>query len=458
MKKYSRYHIQQLSPIECGISCLKSIVRYFGSDVAVGDLRKWTKISPNGTSLLDLLKAGREIGLAGKGLKANTGFLQKIEHPCILHIVQSGGKASFVVCYAYDSEKKQYWIGDPEKPAVSSWSEAQLQDRWVSGGMLTFQPSESFQQSAQDRISVRHWIFQLIGPHSQLLKIVAFLGSIVSLISLSIAFVVQYVIDQNLLSQSGTIIGIVLLLFTLRACLKYVQGFFLLRQHADLNATIGGLLHNATKLSASQTGSVGTLLRVDAVERSFARSTGDLITNSVLLLSTLIAILFYNWMVFSVCIVGVSLAVYLISKQSPAMSLVRKRADQKFTQLEHVYAATSVTAPSNGRMNHDTSFENSYRSYQSSLFHVGRVDITQRFFIDLVGVLCLGIAMYIISTQYLAGATSLGVTVALSYLTLLFGMSISNLFREGTILQDVNVLLQEFSERRIPSPLRLAKN
>ena len=55
--KYERYHQQQLDESDCGVTCLKTVLKSFGSDLSLEKLRELSGTSSNGTTMLGLLQS-----------------------------------------------------------------------------------------------------------------------------------------------------------------------------------------------------------------------------------------------------------------------------------------------------------------------------------------------------------------------------------------------------------------
>ena len=76
----------QQDAMDCGPSCLAMIVKYYGKDVSIEQLRKICSLGKDGVSLLGISKAAETIGLKtiGGRLSLNT-LAHEIPLPCIVH-------------------------------------------------------------------------------------------------------------------------------------------------------------------------------------------------------------------------------------------------------------------------------------------------------------------------------------------------------------------------------------
>jgi ATP-binding cassette subfamily B protein len=110
---YQQYHIQQRDQSDCGVACLASLVKYFGSDISLEKLREVSGTSKEGTTLLGLYQAANEIGLNAEGFEAEIKHLKDLEHPAILHVVLEGKLQHYVIVYGYEND--HFIISDPSR-------------------------------------------------------------------------------------------------------------------------------------------------------------------------------------------------------------------------------------------------------------------------------------------------------------------------------------------------------
>src|SRR5215831_14391115 len=64
---------------DCGVACLSMVLGYYGREVRVEDLRSVTSLSPQGTSLYDLLNAGKMMGLNGRGVAVEADEIEYLD-------------------------------------------------------------------------------------------------------------------------------------------------------------------------------------------------------------------------------------------------------------------------------------------------------------------------------------------------------------------------------------------
>lgn len=77
--------IAQMEATECGAASLGMVLAYYRCVVPLAELREACGVSRDGTSALDLVKAGKRYGLETKAFKTELAGLKKVVTPAILH-------------------------------------------------------------------------------------------------------------------------------------------------------------------------------------------------------------------------------------------------------------------------------------------------------------------------------------------------------------------------------------
>lgn len=106
--------VKQDGNMDCGISCLLSVIRHFGGNVPIEYLREKTNTTKEGVSAYKLVEAAKDLGFESYGLKGNVEEIKNEYLPLIAHIKTTKIK-HFVVIYKIDFKTKELLIMDPDQ-------------------------------------------------------------------------------------------------------------------------------------------------------------------------------------------------------------------------------------------------------------------------------------------------------------------------------------------------------
>lgn len=123
--------------MDCGPACLRMIAEYYNKNFDVRQMKNISRISLEGSSMLDIMNAAKKIGIKCTGLEIRVNQLNALELPVILH----WDKKHFVVLFEIKSGI--YFIADPaegileldKSDFLSHWAKSET-DRF-SGTLLT---------------------------------------------------------------------------------------------------------------------------------------------------------------------------------------------------------------------------------------------------------------------------------------------------------------------------------
>lgn len=139
---------RQLGEFDCGVSCLKMIIDYFGKDIPFESLQNTLPIHQAGVSLKDISDVACNIGLKTMGVKVNfERLVEDIPTPCIAFWKQQ----HFVVIYHVNEE--YIWIADPASRGIYVQSKETFLDGWIcdkqtdTGILLLFETTSVFSES-----------------------------------------------------------------------------------------------------------------------------------------------------------------------------------------------------------------------------------------------------------------------------------------------------------------------
>ena len=116
----------QYDSMQCGITCLRMVCKYFGREYSLDSLSKQCFATTEGVSMLGINEAANTLGLHTISARATIEMLGEVSLPCILHWNQN----HFVVLYKVKKGKK-FYVADPGKGLVT-YSLDEFKQHWIS--------------------------------------------------------------------------------------------------------------------------------------------------------------------------------------------------------------------------------------------------------------------------------------------------------------------------------------
>ena len=116
----------QHDSMQCGITCLQMICRYFGREYSLNSLSKICFATTEGVSMLGINEAAKILGFQTVSARATIDELSETPLPCILHWNQN----HFVVLYKVKKGKK-FYIADPGK-GKTTYNLEEFRRHWIS--------------------------------------------------------------------------------------------------------------------------------------------------------------------------------------------------------------------------------------------------------------------------------------------------------------------------------------
>ena len=77
--------IRQHDSMECGISCLKMIFKYYGKEYSIDTLSRFCFATTEGVSLLNISETANKLGLLNICSRISMTQIEHAPLPCILH-------------------------------------------------------------------------------------------------------------------------------------------------------------------------------------------------------------------------------------------------------------------------------------------------------------------------------------------------------------------------------------
>lgn len=328
-KKFPNY--RQPDTKDCGPTCLRIISKYYGKNTSLQQIRKLSETTREGSSLLGLSDAAEELGLRSLGVQINyTTLKQDISLPCIVH----WNKNHFVVVYNIDIKKDIVYISDPgyglitytKDEFIKFWIGENSDEETEDGIVLILETTPAFFQTEFDEQESKtsfSFLFKYLLKYKALLMQIAIGLLAGSLLSLIFPFLTQSIVDVGIQNQDINFIYLVLLaqlmLFFGRTGIELIRAWILLHLSTRINISI--ISDFFIKLMKLPIGFFDTRMTGDIMQRiNDHHRIEQLLTNSSLntlfslvnLIIFSIVLLFYDYRLFAVYLLGAILYTFWI--------------------------------------------------------------------------------------------------------------------------------------------------
>jgi len=239
MIKYKKFIVLQHDQKDCGCACLKTVLKYYGSDANLEHLKELSGTTVRGTSMLGLIQASENFNLNAEAFEASIEDLKKLNKPCILHVETETGFYHYITFFSY--HKEQFIIGDPAI-GLQKYSEKELLNIWKKGYLLTLKKTKDFKNHHSKRKTHFSWLLSIIKEDTSFYVSAVFLGIIIAFLSMVTLVFTEKLIDVILPSRDKFLLyqslsaWAILLLLTLT--LNYVRSTILIKQALRFNTRI----------------------------------------------------------------------------------------------------------------------------------------------------------------------------------------------------------------------------
>ncbi len=351
MKPFPFY--RQPDTMDCGPTCLRMIVKHYGQSVSLEKLRRLAETNRAGSSLHSISYAAETIGFRTLPVKINQLNLQEnAPLPCICF----WNEKHYVVLYRI--KKNRFYVADPAigkliytaPEFLKQWIGPEASPQTEEGIVLLLEPTPALQQAEEHGMtSVKtgfSFLFSYLKTYRRLLFQLSLGLLAASILQLIFPFLTQSVVDIGIRNKDLSFLYLVLFaqlfVFIGKMSVEVIRSWILLHLSARINISlVSDFLIKLMNLPISffDAKKIGDLmLRIDDHER-----IEHLLTNQTL--SILFS--FFNFIVFSLVLVGYSVPVFLIFLTGSAVyflwiqAFLRKRKELDYLRFSQSAAERS---------------------------------------------------------------------------------------------------------------------
>ena len=324
---------------DCGPTCLRIISKYYGKTIPLQQIRNLSETTREGSSLLGLSDAAENIGFRTLGVQVDFKTLKEdVPLPCIVH----WNKQHFVVVYkietlrqAQGDSRYKIYVSDPsyglitysKKEFIKSWIGENANETTEEGVALILETTPAFFKNEFDEDESKasfSFLFKYLYKYKSLVVQLAVGLLAGSLLSLIMPFLTQSMVDVGIQNQDLNFIYLVLLaqvmMFIGRMSIEVIRSWILLHLSTRINISIiSDFFIKLMKLPISffDTRMTGDIMqRINdhhRIEQLLTSSSLNTLFSLVNLIIFSIVLLFYDYRLFLVYLVGAVLYVTWIS-------------------------------------------------------------------------------------------------------------------------------------------------
>ena len=323
-------HFKQPDLKDCGPTCLRIVSKFYGKQVPLQEIRNLSETTREGSSLLGLSDAAEKLGYRTLGVQISFKTLvDEVPLPCIVH----WNKNHFVVIYKIDKTERVY-ISDPsyglidysKQEFIKFWIGENADENTEEGIALILETTPAFFKNEFDEQESKA-SFSFLSKYLlkyKTLVIQLAIGLLAgSLLSLIFPFLTQSIVDVGIQNQDLNFIYLVLLaqimLFLGKMGIEVIRSWILLHLSTRINISIiSDFFIKLMKLPISffDTRMTGDIMqRINdhhRIEQLLTNSSLNTLFSLVNLIIYSIILLFYDYRLFLIYLVGATLYVIWI--------------------------------------------------------------------------------------------------------------------------------------------------
>ncbi len=215
--------VRQHEPTDCGPTSLLTILRYWGGDTSLVEVRELALTDAQGTTLWGLKRAAEALGFEARGVRGSYDeVVSRQPFPCIVHLTSSEGDAHYAVWWNADAHRVS--LGDPSA-GPKTLQRREMERLWTSRAALLLEPTAQLRRAPPG--SWIPWLAGYARGHGAWIVQSVFLGATGTALGLVTALCVQQIIDRFIPEGDPLMIaatgGLLLALLVLRTFLGHVR-------------------------------------------------------------------------------------------------------------------------------------------------------------------------------------------------------------------------------------------
>jgi ATP-binding cassette, subfamily C, bacteriocin exporter len=349
--EYVRRHfrskvVRQYDVADCGPAALLTVLRHYGGNASLTEVRELTATNARGTNMFALVEAAAALGLDAHGAVGTYEELTGETMPAIAHILTEDGLLHYVVVLQISPDDVR--IADPAR-GVYRLSREQFSKVWRSGAVVLMRPTDAIRRREVPRR--RDWLWRMMDGQEVYLTQSVFLGIVYAALGLFTALFVQSLVDRLIPAHASRKIVLttvaLLLIQVIRAAAGYLRQRFLFTLNQRVSTKMGeDFLTKVLRLplgffESRTTGDITSRLHDTArIQSAMLRVIGSATIDGLVAVGSLLLILFFSRTIGLVALAAVPVYGILFALLVRRVSAEQARVMGGFAQLDAAYIDT----------------------------------------------------------------------------------------------------------------------
>ncbi len=424
-KQIEKTFVRQHDASDCGVACLLAIIKFYGGDSSLDELRRQSGTHKQGTTLLGLYQAAADLGFDAAGKEGDLEHLKQLKEPVVLHVVTPEQRNHYFVCYGW--EKDKFIIGDPAE-GITYLNETALASQWQSRACLVLTPNTNFTKASVQQKNKKKWFWKLLKPDVRILKFSIVLGVAVAVLGMALSVFSQKLIDDIL--PSGQIeklvggVGLLLLLLLVRIALSGLRDYFLIFQSRAFNIRIIDSFYSSLLYLPKpffDTRKIGELVArlndTSRIQRVIQQVVGNALIDSIVVLISIGFLCYYDWKSAVISIAVIPIFAFLFYNYNKKIIQAQRDVMKAYAINESNYISTMQGIAEIKNNNRQPIFkalnQNVYGLFQNRIFALGKINIRLGIYSGSIGVFFIVGVLGYASYQVLQEQLTLGELMAI---------------------------------------------
>lgn len=241
IKKYP--FVSQTGIKDCGVACLKMIIKYYDGYIGTVQLQGMTKTDKSGTTAYHLIEALKQIGFEAYGVKASISDINEKNMilPCIANVTIDNTYNHYIVIYEINYKKRTLLIADPAKK-IYKISFTEFEKIW-NNVFLFMYPIKKIPLYTNEHSQLK-FLLNILSINKKILINTVLISILYSIYSVIGSYYFKFVGDALIINNSTNFLVTIFIIFFVMLLFKLLSNYFRNQLLLYLNEKIEASLTN----------------------------------------------------------------------------------------------------------------------------------------------------------------------------------------------------------------------